>query len=185
MIDEEALLISRAQEGDLDAFSELITKHKKLIYNLCLRMLYDRGEAEDATQEAFMKIYRGLKSYNGTSKFSTWAVKIASNICIDIIRKRKITTLPIEDYELKDDTSPEKSYIKSESYREIEQAIEALPEKYKIMIVYYHFMNLSYEEISKILKEPMTIVKNRLYRARLMLKENLKEKGGYNGLQSG
>lgn len=184
MVDETAI-IKKAQDGDLNAFSELISSYKKLIYNLCLRMMNDKTEAEDATQEAFIKIYRGLKSYNGTSKFSTWAMKISSNVCIDIIRKRKVQTVPIEDYEVNDDSSPEKAFLELETRKDVERAVQSLPEKYRIMIVYYHFMNLSYQEISNILNEPMTIVKNRLYRARLMLKEYLlKEEGGYNGLQN-
>lgn len=182
---DEALIIKRAQEGDLDAFSELMSAYKKLIYNLCLRTLNDRGEAEDAAQEAFIKIYRGLKTYNGSSKFSTWALKISSNVCIDMIRKRKAQTVPIEDYEINDEHTPEKAFISSETRNDVKQAVQSLPEKYRVMIVYYHFMNLSYQEISNILNEPMTIVKNRMYRARLMLKESLlKREGGYDGLQS-
>jgi RNA polymerase sigma-70 factor (ECF subfamily) len=182
---DEALIISRAQEGDREAFSMLISSYKKMAYNLCLRMLGDRGEAEDAVQEAFIKIYRALKSFNGKSKFSTWALKITSNTCIDILRKRKVQTVPIEDYEISDESSPEKQYIASESRRDVERAVKNLPEKYRTMIVYYHFMNLSYQEISDMLNEPMTIVKNRLYRARLMLKQSLfSGEGDYNGLQS-
>ena len=182
---EELLIIRKAQEGDLDAFSELITIYKKLIYNLCLRMLNDRADAQDASQEAFIKIYRGLNTYNGDSKFSTWALKISSNVCIDFIRKRKAQTLPIDDYEFSDKSSPEKSYLITETKKDVEKAVQNLPEKYMIMIVYYHFMNLSYQEISNILNEPMSIVKNRLYRARLMLKQFLTEReGGYDGLQS-
>lgn len=175
---DEALIIEEARRGDTEAFGILITNYKKLIYNLCLRMLDDRSEAEDAAQETFIKIYRGLKSYNGDSKFSTWALKICSNVCIDMIRKRKAQLVSIDDYEFSDGSSPEKSYLASEARRDIKKAVMALPEKYRIMIIYFHFMNLSYQEISEILDEPMTIVKNRIYRARLMLRQSLDEKGG-------
>jgi RNA polymerase sigma-70 factor (ECF subfamily) len=181
---DEALIIKKAQEGDTGAFGELITLYKKLIYNLCLRMLNDKDEAEDALQEAFIKIYRAIKVYNGESKFSTWAMKIASNVCIDLIRKRKAQTVPIDDYDFSDGSSPEKSYIASEASRDIKKAVMELPEKYRIMIICYHFMNLSYQEISEVLNEPMTIVKNRLYRARHMLREVLEDKeGDFSGLQ--
>lgn len=177
---DEALVIKRAQEGDLKAFEELMVKYKKLVYNMCFRMLKDRYDAEDGTQEAFIKIYRGLRAYNGRSKFSTWALKITSNMCIDLIRKRKIQTVPIEDYNIKDDSSPEKHFIDSETKKDINKAVNELPEKYRTVIIYYHFMNLSYAEISDILGEPMSIVKNRIYRARLMLKNKFSErKGGY------
>mgnify|MGYP000943458897 CR=1 FL=1 len=188
---DEGLIIKRAQEGDLDAFEEIIGRYKKSVYNLCLRMLYNRNEAEDVAQEAFIKIYKGLRSYNGKSKFSTWVLKITSNACIDFMRKRKMNTVPIEDYRTSDggieDTSnsPESSYMAYELKKEVEVAVKSLPEKYRMMIIYYHFMNLSYKEISDILNEPMTIVKNRLYRARLMLRNKLMDREkGYNGLQS-
>jgi RNA polymerase sigma-70 factor (ECF subfamily) len=147
-------------------------------------MLNDKDEAEDALQEAFIKIYRAIKTYNGEYKFSTWAMKIASNACIDFMRKRKAEMLPLDDYDFSDGSSPEKSYIASETSRDIRKAVRELPEKYRVMIVYYHFMNLSYQEISEMLNEPMTIVKNRLYRARLMLREILTDKeGDLSGLQ--
>lgn len=183
-MNEESLIIQKAREGDMEAFSQLVGLYKKAVFNLCFRMLGDRDEAEDASQEAFIKIYKGLKSYNMQNKFSTWGLKIASNTCIDFIRKRKVQTVPIEDYDISGDSSPEKSYMSYETKKDIESAVKKLPEKYRIMIVYYHFMNLSYQEISNILNEPMTIVKNRLYRARLMLRDSLFEReGGYNGLQ--
>lgn len=193
-MDDQAEIIKKAREGDLDAFTELMGTYKKLVYNLCFRMLGDRNEAEDASQEAFIKIFKMLKAYNFSSKFSTWSLKIASNTCIDVIRKRKMQTVPIEDYELDSVTvkggtslsedSPEKSYISLETRKEIEKVVKSLPEKYRIIVIYYHFMNLSYQEISDILNEPMTIVKNRLYRARLMLKDSLlKKEGGSSGLQ--
>lgn len=175
---DEALMIERAQKGDTEAFSGLITTYKKLIYNLCLRMLDDRAEAEDAAQETFIKIYRGLKYYNGGSKFSTWALKICSNVCIDMIRKKKARFVPIDDYEFSDGSTPEKSYIASETRGDIKKAVMNLPEKYRLIIIYYHFMNLSYQEISEILDKPITVVKNRIYRARLMLRQNLDEKEG-------
>lgn len=182
---EEALIINKAQSGDLKAFEELMGLYKKLVYNLCLRMMNNRDDAEDAAQEAFIKIYRGLKTYNGSSKFSTWALRIASNTCIDIIRKRKVQIVPIDDYEIRDDESPEKHYMADETRKDIENAVKNLPEKYRVMIIYYHFMNLSYQEIANIINEPMTIVKNRLYRARLMLREKLYSKEReYNGLQN-
>lgn len=181
---DEALIIEKARGGSMEAFGELMGLYKKAVYNLCFRMLGDREDADDACQEAFIKMYKGLKTYNGQHKFSTWALKVASNTCIDFIRKRKMQTVPIEDYDIGSGTTPEKSYMADETRKDIKAAINSLPEKYRIMVVYYHFMNLSYQEISTMLNEPMTIVKNRLYRARVMLKENLFEReGGYDGLQ--
>lgn len=170
---DEAILIKKVREGDIDAFKEIVTLYKKPIYNLCFRMLNSREEAEDATQEAFIKIYRGINTYNGKCKFSSWAFKIASNVCIDAIRKRKTYTVSIDDYEIPDEYTPEENYIDNEIKRDVNTAVESLPQMYKEVVIYYHFMNLSYKEISDILDEPMTKVKNRLYRARLMLRQKL------------
>lgn len=175
-MEDESLIIKKAWEGDLEAFSHLVNSYKKVVFNVCLRMLFTREEAEDAAQETFIKVYKAIRTYNGQSKFSTWILKIASNTCIDIIRKKRMQTVPIEDYEIRDDRSPEESYIKLEQRKAVENAVKKLPEKYRIMIIYFHFMNLSYQEICDLTGEPMTIVKNRLYRARLMLKDKLYEK---------
>jgi RNA polymerase sigma-70 factor (ECF subfamily) len=170
---DETLLIKKVQEGDIDAFKEIIILYKKPMYNLCFRMLNSREEAEDATQEAFIKIYRGINTYNAKYKLSSWVFKIASNVCIDAIRKRKTYTVSIDDYEIPDKYTPEENYIDSEMKRDVNAAVESLPQIYKEVIIYYHFMNLSYKEISDILDMPMTKVKNRLYRARLILKQKL------------
>lgn len=185
-VENEISLIRRASDGDTDAFAGIVGIYKKPIYNLCLRMLYDRGEAEDAAQKTFIKLYRSLRKFDENKKFSTWVFRIASNVCIDMIRKRKVKTVPIDDCDLPGGESPEKSYIASESRGDIRAAVRQLPEMYRQVIVYYHLMNFSYQEISDLLGEPISIIKNRLYRARLMLRKNLTDKeGGYDGLRDG
>jgi RNA polymerase sigma-70 factor (ECF subfamily) len=102
-------------------------------------------------------------------------VKIATNLCLDVLRKKKVDSTPIEEIEgvPSNIDTPEDSYIKTERSRKIREAIAELPEKYRVPIVLFHQNGLSYEEMARILKEPMTIIKNRLYRARLMLREKL------------
>ena len=106
---------------------------------------------------------------------STWIVKITSNLCLDTLRKKKQDTVTLDDaigVSSEVDT-PEEALIKQQRSQLIKKAIDELPEKYKILIVLFHNRGMSYEEMTKILNEPMSIIKNRLYRARLMLKEKL------------
>ena len=168
-------IIKMCLDGDTDAFEELITRYKKLIFNTAYRMMGNREEAEDITQEVFIKIYNSLSKYDPEFKFSTWALRITSNLCIDWLRKRKGETVPIEEvYDLKDDgLTPEDEYISKERQSRVQTAINKLPDKYKELIILFHHRNLSYQEIMDITGETLTIVKNRLYRARQMLKEEL------------
>lgn len=168
-------IIKMCLDGDTDAFEELITRYKKLIFNTAYRMMGNREEAEDITQEVFIKIYNSLSKYDPEFKFSTWALRITSNLCVDWLRKRKGETVPIEEvYDLKDDgLTPEDEYISKERQNRVQAAINKLPDKYKELIVLFHHRNLSYQEIMDITGETLTIVKNRLYRARQMLKDEL------------
>lgn len=168
-------LVKACLEGSQEAFSELVTRYKKLVYSVVYNMAADKQDVNDIAQEVFIRIYKSLDRYNPEFKFSTWAVKIATNLCLDIRRKRKVDAVPIEEIEAMPtaNDTPEAKYIKKEETRRIEKAISELPDKYKVLIVLFHQKGLSYEEMTKVLNEPMTIIKNRLYRARLMLREKL------------
>ena len=89
-------LISRAREGDETAYRALLERYERPVFNICLRMLRSREEAEDLAQEAFMKVFGMLERYNPAYAFSSWLFKITSNLCIDTIRKRRIDTLPMD-----------------------------------------------------------------------------------------
>lgn len=168
-------LIKKCLAGSQDAFAEIITRYKKLIYSVVYNMINDKEEVNDIAQEVFIRIYKALGRYNPEYKFSTWSVKIATNLCLDILRKKKLDSTPIEEIEgvSSGTDTPEDLFINKERSRRIRDAIAALPDKYRVPIILFHQNGLSYEEITRVLNEPMTIVKNRLYRARLMLRENL------------
>lgn len=168
-------LVKASIDGDEQAFEELVTRYKRLIYSVVYNMINDKEEINDLAQEVFIRIYKSLGRYDPQYKFSTWAVKITTNLCLDTIRKKKIVSAPLDEVmEVSSDLdTPEDNYIKRERSMKIREAIMELPEKYRIPIVLFHQNNMSYEEICTALGEPMTIVKNRLYRARMMLRDKL------------
>lgn len=168
-------LITKSLGGSQEAFAELVGRYKKLVYSTVYHYIKDTEEVNDISQEVFIKIYKALGSYNPQYKFSTWTVRISTNLCLDILRKKKFASVPIEEIEtvVKEENTPEKRYIMSERSIEIKKAINRLPEKYRTLIVLYHQKGASYNDMSLILKQPMSIIKNRLFRARRALRESL------------
>lgn len=168
-------LIQKCLSGRQEYFEVLVTRYKKLIFSVVYNMINDKEEVSDISQEVFIRIYKALDRYNPEYKFSTWAVRIATNLCLDIHRKKKVDSTPIEEIEDLSNgiDTPEASYLQKERSERIRKAIQALPEKYRIPIILFHQNGLSYEEMMKVTGESMTIIKNRLYRARLMLREAL------------
>jgi RNA polymerase sigma factor (sigma-70 family) len=168
-------LIQKCLAGRQEYFEDLVTRYKKLIYSVVYNMINDKEEVNDISQEVFIRIYKSLDRYNPEFKFSTWSVRIATNLCLDILRKKKVDSTPIEEIEDFSDRTdtPEAKYLEKEKSEKIRKAIAGLPEKYRTPIILFHQNGLSYEEMTRILNEPMTIIKNRLYRARLMLREAL------------
>ncbi len=168
-------LIELCLNGRKDAFEEIVTRYKKLIFSVVFNFINDKEEASDVAQEVFIRIYNSLHRYNPKYKFSTWSVKIATNLCLDVLRKKRISSSPIDEIAgtVKSTDTPEEDCIKDEQSRMVREAIAQLPEKYRVLIIMFHQNGLSYEEISKVLNQPMTIIKNRLYRARIMLRKKL------------
>ncbi len=180
-------LIKKAIEGDEAAYRNLLENYRGALYNLLFKMVRNKEETEDLVQEAFMKAFKALPSFNEEYAFSTWLYKIAINNCIDHMRKKKLKTYSINkpvqskdgelDREFPDTSmSPDKSILSEERSNIIESAIDELPENYKTAIIMRHSEEKSYEEISKILNIPLGTVKARIFRAREMLKKKLKGK---------
>lgn len=171
----DAELVSRCINGDSSAFEEIVTKYKKLVYSVVYKMIPDKEEVNDVSQEVFIRLYKSIDKYNPEYKMSTWIVKITTNLCLDTLRKKKQDTLTLDDaigVRSGADT-PEEVLIKNQRALLIKNAVDELPDKYKILITLFHNNGMSYEEMTKVLNEPMSIIKNRLYRARLMLKQKL------------
>lgn len=187
MRENDSELIKKAKSGDSKAYEGLLKKYKNSVHNLVYRMVRDVQEAEDLTQEAFIKAFNSLASFNEEYAFSTWLYKIATNNCIDFFRKRKLQTYSLDkpvkykdseiQHEIPDpDLNPEKTILAHERSDIIQHAIETLPQKYYTAIILRHNEEKSYEEIAEILHLPLGTVKARIFRAREMLNKALKEK---------
>lgn len=170
-------LIERILKGEGELFEELMGRYKNGVYSLCFRMLGNGEDAKDMAQETFIKGYHALGKYSREYKFSTWLFKIATNLCIDEHRKRKAKLMPLDEqiHMPYDTASAETMYFHQSNKDEIERAIGELSQEYKALILLYHKEGFSYQQICDMLQLPMSKVKNRLHRARHMLKDRLKE----------
>lgn len=180
-------IIKLCLNGDKEIFSELVKRYKNLVYSVILRMINDSEEANDLAQEVFVKLYKNLDKYYPDYKFATWVIRITTNHVIDYRRKKKQETVSFDDvdYEITSGDSPEEAYLKKEQKQGLEELVGSLPEMYKVPIVLYHQQGLSYQEIADVTDEPLSKVKNRIFRGRKMLKESLlkMKEGGKIGLQ--
>lgn len=181
----ELNIIARAKEGDITAFEALITTYEKKIYGICLRMMGNEQDAYDAAQEVCVKIWRQIGSFEGNAKFSTWVYRIATNQCLDHLRKRKnkdeislfqTNTHTDEEWMIdvpSTDMTTEEQMDQKALGAVIQQGLDELKVEYKEMIVLRDVMGNSYEEISQILDVSVGTVKSRLSRARNALKKIL------------
>jgi len=184
---QDLALINAAIGGDQLAFRELMKKYRDAIFNLIYRIIRDRAQVEDLTQETFVKAFASLRNFNREYAFSTWLYKIATNSSIDYIRKKKLHTMSINkpvshgdsDYsiELPDSTyEPDRVIIRDQKSVIIAEAIDRLPPKYRKVIVMRHNEERDYAEIAKILKIPIGTVKAHIFRARELLYKYLRER---------
>ncbi|MCX7709326.1 MAG: sigma-70 family RNA polymerase sigma factor [Clostridia bacterium] len=168
-------LIRQILDGEQDLFAELIQRYKRLAAGVIRHYFKETSESEDILQEVFIRIYRSLDRYNPQFKFSTWTVRITSNLCISLLKKKRVSTVPFEEIEKvsMESYTPEARYIDKECRFELLEAVERLPEMYRRVIKLYHERGLSYIDMANLLGSPMSIVKNRMFRARLMLRKSV------------
>lgn len=173
-------LIQAALGGDENAFARLLSRYKESIYFMLLKMVNNRSDAEDLALEAFGKAFKNLHQYSPNYAFSTWLFKIASNNCIDFLRKKKGVPVHIEtnqensESELpaklrSKDPDPEEKLIRKQKAILMRKVVRKLKPRYQILVEYRYFRELSYEEIATELKLPLGTVKAQLFRAREML----------------
>jgi RNA polymerase sigma factor (sigma-70 family) len=163
-----------------DAFTVLVERYKDAVQNLAYRMLSNVTEAEDVTQEVFVRAYTQLATYKPAHKFSTWLLSIASHLAIDQLRRRRFLALPLEDVPFLEwiadlGVGPEQSVLAGEQQDEIQIYLQRLHSKYRAVIVLRYWYDLSYDEIATALHLTPALVKARLHRARELLARYMKE----------
>jgi RNA polymerase sigma factor (sigma-70 family) len=177
----DAALVELVLNGDQDVFAVLVERYKDAVQNLAYRMLGNTTEAEDVTQETFVRAYTQLATYKSAHKFSTWLLSIASHLSIDQLRRRRFLALPLEDVPFLEwivdaGVSPEQSVLQGERQDEIQDYLQRLPAKYRAVIVLRYWHDFSYEEIASALNLTPPLVKARLHRARELLARYIHQK---------
>ncbi|MBI3848246.1 MAG: sigma-70 family RNA polymerase sigma factor [Planctomycetes bacterium] len=174
------------QKGDTAAFEILLRRHQEPILNLAYRFLGDRDEAEDLTQDVFLRLYRARASYRPDAKFTTWLYRIASNACLNALRARKgrramsleglaadgrnATPIQIEDTKA---SAPPVALLRDEMGERIRGIVDGLPDAQRLAIVLNKYQDLSYEEVAEAMDLTVMAVKSLLFRARERIKERL------------
>ncbi|MGV8091711.1 MAG: RNA polymerase sigma factor [Mangrovibacterium sp.] len=177
---QDFALVEAALRGEEKAFARLLSKYKDAIYYMLLKMVNNKSDAEDLTIEAFGKAFKNLHQYSPNYAFSTWLFKIASNNCIDFLRKRKGILISIENSQegnendppvkLKSiDPDPEQKMIRIQKAILLRRIVRRLKPRYRMLVELRYFREYSYEEIARELKLPLGTVKAQLFRAREML----------------
>lgn len=183
--DDDALVVARCLQGYEPAYAELLSRYRGRVYGLALRMLQNDSDAQDVAQEAFVKAFNSLASFDTTKPFGAWISKITANLCIDTYRRRRLQFVSIDaplDSEKGERTrefedprpDPAMDLQAAEEEERVDALLNALPDKYRTVVVLRHKQDLAYEEIAEILGIPLGTVKARLHRAHNLLKRKLK-----------
>jgi RNA polymerase sigma-70 factor (ECF subfamily) len=180
----EAAVIRRAQRGDPQAFEHLYHRHKGRVYSLCLRMLGNTAEAEDMTQEAFLQLYRKIDTFRGESAFSTWLHRLAVNVVLMHLRRKVLPQVSLEETVESDQPgegvkrepgADDPSLVSSVDRVALEDAMQQLPPGYRMIFVLHDVEGFEHNEISEMLGCSIGNSKSQLHKARLRLRELLRE----------
>jgi RNA polymerase sigma factor (sigma-70 family) len=180
LIDDQ-FYITKIIKGDTQSFAVLVDRYKDLVFTLALRMLKNKEEAEDVSQDIFIKVYKSLSKFKGDSKFSTWIYRITYNSCLDTLKKYKqeYQIVPIDDYTGRQVIILENAFdalAEKEQKQAIEDCLHRLPNEDSFLLTLYYFEEQSLDEISKILGLTANNVKVKLFRSRKKLTSILKER---------
>lgn len=179
--DGEIDLITECQEGDRQAFNRLVMCYQNLVYNFLYRLAPNWDDVDDLAQEVFVKVYHSIKQLKDPSQFKSWLYRIAVSVYIDEQRRRKrwrkrvISDERLLETRIDPNENPGYHFERQELHRRLQEAIDRLPEEFKVAIVLREIQELSYEEISKTLKCSSGTVRSRIFRGRKLLQHMLKE----------
>ena len=173
-------LVVRTGGGEADAFGELVRRYQTSVYNVCYRLLGDRAEAEDQSQEAFLRAYRRLGSYDDQRPFGPWMRRVAANLCLNALQRRR-AAMPLDEEleEVPGEASdlPEPSSDRREEIERVRRALLRLPAHYRAVIELRHYQGMSYDEIAGALGIDPGDVRTRLFRARRRMADWLRADG--------
>lgn len=167
-------LIVRARRGEVEAYGELVRRHQTNVFNVCYRILHERGEAEDMSQETFLRAHSRLDSFDVERPFGPWIRRVAANVCLNRLESSKVDTELDEEWHAHESPRPEAAYEAKERSEQIRRALAALPPNYRVVIELRHYQEMTYDEIAVELGIPLSDVKSNLFRARKILAEKLK-----------
>ncbi len=178
-LEDEYDIIRRCLKGEGDSYAVLVDRYKTMVYNLAYRMLGDEDAAHDMAQESFISAYGALRDFRFDSKFSSWLFRITLNKCRDVLRARKemLSVDDIREITPSREQTPEQAASSHQTGDAVQQALGALPDDYREVIVLKHIEELDYREISDILGVGVNALKVRAHRGREMLKKLLEERG--------
>jgi len=183
---DDRLLVRRCLKGDERAFGQLVSQYEGALYRLAWRMMRHEEEARDVVQETFLRVFRALHTYDQNRKFSTWILRICTNLCIDRYRRRRMKLLSIDASEEEErrpivlvdqGRSPVDQYQRGAMRATLDRLVQRLPAIYRVVIELRYKQCLAYEEIAAVLEIPLGTVKARLHRAHRHLKGLLAEAG--------
>jgi RNA polymerase sigma-70 factor (ECF subfamily) len=168
---EDQFLVEAAQAGDLDAFATLVRRHQAAVYRIALRLLGSSADADDVTQDTFLRAWRALARFRGDSTVATWLYRIVTRRCFDVLATRRPTE-PLEEKHLEIGVDPAATIEQRERLRAVARQIQALPDDQRAALVLREFEGLTYEQLADVLDTTVPAIKGRIHRARLaVLKE--------------
>jgi len=175
----EQALIRKVKKGDLDAYGTIIQDYQSSVFNVCYRILGNRQEAEDLTQEAFLRAYQKISSFDLNRPFGPWMRTLAANLCYNHLKRARLNRVPLEDERdsVKDDPKygPEGALEINQEHQALYQAVWKLPDTHRVALELRHFQGLTYQEMAEAMNLPLNTVRSHLYRGRQKLAELLEE----------
>ncbi len=170
---EQTQWIRQTKAGDQTAFSQIVDKYQKPVYNICYHMLKNGEEAEDAAQEVFLRVFSKLDTYDESRQFSTWLFAIASHYCMDRWKKRRFQLVSWDDLKNmlseRESSQPEKVMMNLEASREVHNILQTLRPDYRMVVILKYWHAMSYEEIADTMDTTVSTIKSKLFRARKMM----------------
>lgn len=174
---EELELIQRSLDGELEAWGEIVKRYKQAVFGIALGILGNPADAEDATQDAFIRAYENLHRYDLKRKFSTWIFTIVSNICKNQLRRQRFGSIEDEARIAATNGDPAREVLRDEHSKLVREALNRLRFDYRAPLILRYYAGLDYKEIARVLRIPEGTVKTRIHRGKAELRRILEEKG--------